>query len=359
MELLNHTPFLADSIETLDAQGRAVHLVVAKGSWLFQGLGLASPAQAAPLRRLAQRLRLGDLVREPLQQQVIEAAHKAEDWVDWVGADYVLPKPALDVLVAGHCHAPGGRACRQFVAGLSIGDQQWTIEAHAPRRWCPASLLGWHIEPLGEVRTVPMHAAFSLGGQLNPERGPQTALPPKASPALQNRLRLLPWLEDPSAPIRTPRDRPPPAGWNQWPSDAPHRQSHAGHVDEVWRRSRAPRPPLDFNQRFHNLAAPELQLAQVPAPGTRIRLQNLSSRGRDEFAWPDVGLCLQALWHNGHRPPPVHLLPDTLLLEPTQSRFSLTWRAVLPQGEGAGGVRLMELAITRASTSSILKRAAR
>lgn len=359
MELLNHTPFLADTVETLDAQGRAVHLVVIKGSWLFRGLGLASPAQAAPLLRRPERMRLGDLVREPLQQQVLDSARKADDWVDWVGTDYVLPKPALDVLVAGHCHSPGGKARRQFEAGLSIGDQQWFIEAHAPRRWCPASLLDWRIEPLGEVCTVPMHAAFSFGGQLNPERGPQTALPPKASPELQARLRLLPWLEDPSALIKTPRDRRPPAGWNQWPADAPHRQRHAGHFDELWRRSRAPRPPLDFNQHFHNLAAPELQLGQVPAPGTRVCLQNLSSRGRDEFTWPEVGLYLQAQWHNGHRPPSIPLEPDTLLLEPTQSRYSLTWRAVVPQGVGAGGVSLLELGVTLTNTSSTLKRTTR
>ena len=84
----------------------------------------------------------------------------------------------------------------------------------------------------------------------------------------------------------------------------------------------------------------------------------MSSRGRDEFTWPDLGLCLQAQWHNGHRPPPVHLVPDTLLLEPTQSRYSLTWRAVVPQGEGPGGVSLLELGVTRASTSSSMNRAA-
>lgn len=352
MELLNNTPFVADTMETQDAQGQAVLLVLVKGSWLLDSQLPAPPLQAAPLLKQAKRCRLGDLVQEPLQLRLLEAARKADDWVDWVAGDYVLPKPALDVLVAGHCHAPEGRAQRLFEAGLWIGEQEWLIHAHAPRIWQPASLPGWCIETLGAVCTVPMHAAFSLGGQMNPERGPKSPLPAKLSPEQQARLSLLPWLEDPRARIRSPKDRPRAAGWNLWPSDAPHRQCHAGTCDEAWRRLQAPRPPLDFNPRFHNLAAPDLQLSRVPAAGTRVLLMNLSIRGRDEFVWPELGVRLQAQWEDGHRPPAVDLVPDTLLIEPTQRRYSITWRAALRQGEGAERVSHVQLSARRASTPS-------
>lgn len=348
MELLNSTPFQADTMDMLDTQGQAVHLVVVKGSWLLEGQVLAPPDQAAPLLVQAQRRRLGDLTHDPLQQRLLEAVHKADDWVDWVAGDYVLPKPALDVLVAGHCHAPKGQAREQFDASLAVGDRQWWIRAHAPRCWQPASLLGWRIRYLGEVRSVPMHAAFSLGGQLNPECGPQKAFPTAASPEEQTRQCLLPWLEDPRAPILSPKDRPTPAGWNLWPSDAPHRRRHAGTFDEVWRQQRAPRPPSDFDLRFHNLAAPELQLSAVPAPGTRICLLNLSSRGRDEFTFPDLGFKLQAQTVCGHRASVIDLLADTLVIEPELGRYSITWRAAVRQGVGPGRLSLLHLSAQQA-----------
>ncbi|WP_027475083.1 DUF2169 domain-containing protein [Curvibacter gracilis] len=350
MELQNNTPFVADMMQMVDAQGREVQLVIVKATWLFDSQLPAPPAQAAPLYRRAQRCRLGDLALDPLQQRLLEAARKADDWVDWVGADYGLPKPALDVLVAGHCHAPGGRACRLFEAGLWIDEQQWLIHAHAPRCWRPATLLGWRIEPLGRVASVPMHAAFSFGGQMNPERGPQIFLAVKGPPEEQTRLSLLPWLEDPRAPIRTPKDRPTPAGWNHWPSDAPHRQRHVGACDEVWRQLRAPRPPQDFDPRFYNLAASALQLGTVPAPGTPVRLLNLSSRGLDTFAWPDLGFSLQVQSQSGLRPPAIDLVPDTLLIEPTLRRYSITWRTAVLQGVGPARLGQFHLSVRRAAS---------
>lgn len=349
MELLNTTPFVADTMETLDAQGQAVLLVLVKGSWLLDNQLPAPPAQAAPLLKQAKRCRLGDLVQDTPQLRLLQAAQKADEWVDWVAGDYVLPKPALDVLVAGYCHSSEGRAQRLFEAGLWIGEQEWRIHAHAPRIWRPASLLGWRIEPLEAVCTVPMHAAFSFGGQMNPERGPQSVLAGRLPPEQRVRLSLLPWLEDPRGRIRSPTDRLRPAGWNLWPSDAPHRQCHAGTCDDSWRRLRAPRPPLDFNPRFYNLAAPDLQLSRVPAAGTRVLMMNLSARGRDEFLWPGLGIRLQAQREGGPRPTAVDLVPDTLLIEPTLRRYSITWRAALRLGEGAGRVSHVQLSAGHAS----------
>ena len=68
----------------------------------------------------------------------------------------------------------------------------------------------------------------------------------------------LPNLEDPRRPWRAVGDRPPPAGFAFVAPCWQPRCAYAGTYDDVWRTTRAPFLPADFDARFCNAASADL-----------------------------------------------------------------------------------------------------
>jgi hypothetical protein len=109
------------------------------------------------------------------------------------------------------------------------------------------------------------------------------------------------------------------------------RAALAGTYDEAWREQHFPFLPPDFDPRYFQ-AAPDDQ--QVPlgffdnAP-LEVTLSNLTPEGFTRFTIPSLVAPVHVFPKHGAREDHTATL-DTVLIEPDQRQFSLTWRVTRP-----------------------------
>jgi hypothetical protein len=177
------------------------------------------------------------------------------------------------------------------------------------------------------------------GGQgrgLAEERNPVgTGFRRRRGPARGSALRL-PNLEDPRRPWRGLGDRPPPAAFAFVAPCWQPRCAHAGTYDDVWRTTRAPFLPADFDARFCNAASADLTFDRGLFGGEPLVLEGVSRRGPQRSSIPAARPHVEVVVARRRERPPVHL--ETVLIEPDEGddegkegdgRLSLTWRAAL------------------------------
>ncbi|NHZ64326.1 DUF2169 domain-containing protein [Massilia genomosp. 1] len=331
--LTNQTPLPATVQPHRDQHGKAHLLVIAKGSWRLSNGRLAPAEQQVGIHRQPLRLRLGDLELEPAQTMALRT--RLDEDIVWVNHDVSPPKPAFDVLVAGYVTAPPGHPHLFIDAGLRIGARSASMRAFAPRIW-EKTWLGYKARALAPaVRRVPISyaladwdAGFALGAPGRQE---------DAEPA------RLPWIEAPDSQCQHDRHARVPAGLGYWPEAAAHRQCHVGTFGKARGSAHSADLPGDFNTRFYNEAHPSLQLPDVPAAGTPIRLVHLASRAIIDCQFPALALAVQGRTAGGDTRPLMALRPDTLIIEPDHDRLSVVWRALLPDGVQGGALRSLHL----------------
>jgi hypothetical protein len=110
-------------------------------------------------------------------------------------------------------------------------------------------------------------------------------------------------------------------GWEQ-------RRQFAGTYDDVWREEHFPFLPPDFDERYYQAAPADQQLPH-PIGVEEIRLINLRPQGDTSFQLPVFAAPIHFFPKDGKREDG-RLNLDTIVLEPDQHRFTLTWRATRP-----------------------------
>jgi hypothetical protein len=147
-----------------------------------------------------------------------------------------------------------------------------------------------------------------------------------------------PQIEHPAHPHQTPKDRHAPAGFGAL---APHwspRRERAGTFDDVWKASRMPLLPKDFDVRHNNAAHPALLLDTPLAPGDPVGVLAMTESGYFGFEIPPFPIVVRGRFDDGttrdERP-----AIDTLLVEPAPGIFELVARASFPLGRARGLLR--------------------
>jgi hypothetical protein len=102
----------------------------------------------------------------------------------------------------------------------------------------------------------------------------------------------------------------------------------AGTYDNDWLDHRAPFFPDDFDYRYFQ-AAPADQQIPHPAGGEEVVLANLSLKGITRFQLPKKSMPILFIPHGG-KDQQLEAVIDTIVIEPDQGRFMLTWRTSLP-----------------------------
>jgi hypothetical protein len=251
-------------------------------------------------------------------------------------ADVCIRKPATDVLFVARAHAPGGVAVPSFDAYAQVGSLRKAIQIHGLRVWQTdgSGLSG--ARPIAELEVRYDHAWGGFDDS-DPKKVVEEARNPMGKGCVSNAAALThqeaPQIEDPAAPIKNWKTRPPPAGLGPIGRHWEPRRPYAGTYDAKWKENRAPLLPSDFDDRFNQCASPGLVASPPLRTGEEVKLLNLVPGGGPTlFSLPRVAIEIEFRPRDGDpqvfRPHIDTLLIDLMEFVPGQAiAVEMVWRA--------------------------------
>jgi len=250
--------------------------------------------------------------------------------------DVSLVKPGTDILLVGKAYAPQGRPTTWMDASIAVGMVRRTVRVFGDRVWKTSTKeLSYSISEPQQFEAMPLIWERAFGGV---EKNVRPIAAEVRNPVgtgfrtseVQESIAgvRLPNLEDPAAPITQWNQRPQPAGFAPICAHWEPRRSYAGTYDEEWQKHRAPYLPQDFDHRFLQLAPPSLIAAGYLKGGEAVELRGVTRAGLIRFRLPQVTLKVTYRLDGSPEERPAFL--DTLMIEPEEARFTMTWRSVFP-----------------------------
>jgi len=262
-------------------------------------------------------------------------------------SDFAYYKSATDLMLAGKCHPPGGEAVRSCRVTFQVGSRGRSLEVFGDRWWAGGTggTRMTEPEPFSEM-ALSWERAY--GGPECPDnpvgRGDEVVTLENGQSAWP-----LPNIEFPEQLVRTPDDRPAPAGFAPVPMDWEPRRSFVGTYRGDWLETRWPWFPEDLDWRLFNAAPtimqaegflggdeevylenihPEIPRFQTRLPGLRVRcfLHELPSdvdpppaTEKERQAWSPPPRETMEL-----REVPLNL--DTVWIDPDAGVLAMVWR---------------------------------
>ena len=263
-------------------------------------------------------------------------------------SDFAPYKPMVDILVNGHVYPPGGQVTTECNARLHVGNLAKTLRAIGRRHWVQGrSVVPSDPEPFERVE---LRYENTFGGIDNSHadeehHGADMRNPlgcgfrknPDEDSAIGQALPQLEYAAD--ARLAWKMEARPASlgivgrGWQP-------RLGFAGTYDDKWREERAPFLPSDFDMHYFQ-TAPADQQVPVLEPGTMAHLEHLTPQGLFSFAIPEQQVPVVFRFNNREERPKMML--DTLLIEPDDQRFLLSWRTKVPLGRKSQELREVQL----------------
>jgi hypothetical protein len=248
-------------------------------------------------------------------------------------ADLCGRKPGTDVIVVGHACAPDG-AARSLDVTVRVGPVFRALRVHGLRVWYRGAT-GLALTPPQPFARVPLRWELAFGGsdRTDPERPLEDPRNPLGRSVARDVSALVdtpgPQIEDPDAPFSAALPNPAPVGVAPIGRHWLPRRRYAGTYDAAWQRTRMPLPPDDFDDRFHQCAAPGMVCEGHLRGGERVELLHLHPAGALGFDLPRLHFFVGIKALGGALVEHPAAL-DTVLLRPTEGLLELTWRALLP-----------------------------
>ncbi|MGY4828971.1 DUF2169 family type VI secretion system accessory protein [Sphaerotilaceae bacterium SBD11-9] len=326
MRFTNQTGLPAGWTLGFEPDGREMIVVMAKATYT-----LPSPGEQPELA--------------PEQQALVEA----DEFTGEPGlsaprheTDYAHRKPGCDVLLLGSAHAPPGQQVPRVLVGLKVADMVKQFAVVGQRRW-RRQLVGVSASPPEPFTTMPISYDTAFGGtDCTREDAPVTYRP---NPVGAGYWRHTDRIDDQPLPTSEEHDVPvvahdveyrpmsfSPIGRNWTP-----RAAYAGTYDQQWIENTAPLWPADFDPRYFQAAPPD-QVIPYPQGGEPVVLRNLTADNQRAFQLPVHRMPVVFIPHKG-RDVNLDARIDTLVFEPDQNRFTMTWRANLPLGRSIFDVK--------------------
>ncbi|WP_213958115.1 DUF2169 domain-containing protein [Variovorax sp. dw_954] len=327
MELINATRMVAAYNMGLEPSGRELLVVVIKGTFRFP---LADePAGHFALHEAQLPLVMADtFTGEPgLSAPVYEV-------------DFAPRKPRCDILLLGSAYAPNGRPTTRVEAGLRVGNWSKALAVVGPRHW-ECGVANATASPPGVFLKQPISYDVAFGGTDLLHEDPCEHAAFMANPAGRGfhkhikvdwvEGRPLPATEEIGQGVRDPGGNYKPMAFGPVGRGWQPRSAFAGTYDDEWLEKHFPFLPPDFDERYYQ-AAPEDQ--QVPLEHFKngpvdVLLANLTPEGLTRFTIPHLVAPVTVFPKHGEREDYTAML-DTVVIEPDEQRFSLTWRIARP-----------------------------
>ncbi|WNG14151.1 DUF2169 domain-containing protein [Cystobacter fuscus] len=259
-------------------------------------------------------------------------------------------KPAMDVVLVGHAHAPE-RGTRELLVTLRVGPVQKSVRVVGDRIWFKTLGSVSMTKPLPFER-VPLVYERAFGGwdRSHPDAS-KHALEPRnpvgvgfrASPRNFEEGLRLPNLEDPEQPVKQFGQAVAPTGFGFTSPDWQPRASYGGTYDAAWEKNRAPLLPKDFDRRFFNAASSGLVAPGYLRGDEAVTVVNASPGGYLAFKLPgQPPPTVTVEFAHGPDIRPVLRL-DTLIIDTDEMRVLLLWRGSVPLLRGPHDVRSLEI----------------
>jgi hypothetical protein len=336
LQLSNTSPFAARIFGLADQEGVDTLFVVVKGTFQISPAGVTIADEPRPV------VLADEYWGKPGESSLKHAS------------EVHLFKPGTDVVIVGEACAPGERPVSQVDVSVGIADRVKLARVHGDRYWTEGLGGMRPSKPKPFVR-IPVTYERAYGGRhvVDPVKG--TLLEEPRNPVGRGFLgkrsakELLghptPNVEDLQRPIGLLGERSPPVGFGAIAPGWEPRRSCAGTYDEAWKKTQAPYLPRDFDARFFNVAPEELVVRSGLGGGEPVAVQGFHPRGMQRFDLPRSELAIWARVAGRRERLPARL--DTVVLEPTEERFTLSWRAVLPADKKLLRIEAVDVALQR------------
>lgn len=227
MPITNNTPF---AFHLLAGQAHPPHrsaTLILKGTFDIVPDGTCVPAGK-------QRPIEGD-------RQHMDEIGRGPAWA----SDLVEFKPHTDFYILGSFHQPDGVAAPTGTGGFTLGPLSKDLAFFGPRIAVRGPDQVWTATPPEPFVSLPLRWEYSFGG-LSDRRNPMGMGIDQVRSADGPPTVLLPRIEDPAHPLRSLKDRPPPANFAPVPATFLDRRRKLGTRDKHWSVFRAPLPPEDY-----------------------------------------------------------------------------------------------------------------
>ena len=315
MKIENSTPFQIAWLVLLDKQGAERLIVALKATYSISEDGKLSVAK---------------------KQGAIRGADEfyGEPGVSSIRFEGELgpPKVATDVVLVGRAVAPRP-GTRSMDVSFRVGPLQKRVRVSGERRW--EKTLGFlsHSSPEPFER-MPLIYENAFGGKDTSAKDPkyhdQEARNPVgcgfASKKSQTDLSglVLPSIENPEESFRKPGQCPAPQGFGFIGRDWQPRLGYVGTYDQHWMDERLPLLPLDFDERYHNAAHPDLTAQGFLQGNEPVEAIGCTASGRLTFQLPNVHPTAEAVHPDGREA--VALKLNTVLVDADAMSLSLLWK---------------------------------
>ena len=186
--------------------------------------------------------------------------------------DAGMPKARGEVLLKARAFVPDGKEQTVIEVGAEIGSIRKSLFVFGDRYW-DENLPGI-VDPL-PFSEMDIRWEKAFGGDEFPANPEGKGLA-KITREDGQKIRPLPNIEYPDQLVRSPKQRPQPAGFDQVNSYTPARLKGAGTFDENWLQNNWPYFPDDFDWGFFNAAPADQQIPGYFAGDETIILKNLN-----------------------------------------------------------------------------------
>jgi hypothetical protein len=317
VSLLNASPWAAQAVPYVAADGREVVIAIVKATFMLGRDGVFVRAD------MESPVRLGD---EPSFPDARESSVRYP-------SDVGLEKCGTDVVIVGD--AVSGVAVPVMDVAVRVRTVTVPLRVHGERVYY-RSLSGIVIGPAAPFEQKPIVYEAAYGGTSD-DYGLVERRNPVGRGVVKDAAHLVdlpaPTIEHPAHPILGAGETPEPAGFGAIASHWLPRSGYAGTFDEVWRATRMPLLPHDFDARYWNVAHPSLQFDEHLRAGDPIAILGMTPDGPLTFELPALSVVLHGKTSDGRtlaaRPP-----IDTVLVETNPGRVELVVRHVFPKGRG-------------------------
>jgi len=251
--------------------------------------------------------------------------------------DYAHRKPLCDVLLNGSAYAPDGKPVKRATVGLAVGSMKKSFDVVGDRVW-DKGLISSTPTPPRPFDRMPISYDRAFGGvdvsADDPNRRDTYLKNPIGVgyyPLTKGRAlagKPLPNTEESGKPVKSTTGKYLPMSFGPIGRNFESRIPFAGTYDQEWLENRVPYWPADFDHRYFQ-AAPADQHIPYPLGGEEVILRNLTPSGFEKFRLPSVSMPILFVPCRGTEKQ-LDGVVDTIVVEPDQGRFMLTWRVSFP-----------------------------